>query len=147
MRDLLNGLMDVRIPLRLGSLSRYCAEFESHPCFKKYGYDLPRLPRMESQLVNSSFHFPQPAARLSSSSHFRDLFIDEVEDPNLVEQMLQPLTPSLRNQFLHFYHFKTSTASSSSSSSHLLPLNLPRVNATLEVGDSPSTTSRLTGRS
>ena len=37
-KSLLNGLLDVRIPYRLGNLTRY-SEFSDHQCFLKYKYD------------------------------------------------------------------------------------------------------------
>jgi serine/threonine protein kinase len=130
MRSLLNGLLDVRIPLRLGSLSRYCAEFEGHPCFKKYGYDIPFLPTLDSPLSHSSFQFPQPTARLSSLNlwYAPD---DDLNNANFVEQIMQPLNPRLRNELLHLYHFQTA-------SPHSHPrdrLKLP----TLETGATIST--------
>lgn len=50
-KSLLNGLLDVRIPYRLGNLSRY-SEFENHPCFLKYDYFISQLI-----MVNSPFYY------------------------------------------------------------------------------------------
>jgi serine/threonine protein kinase len=138
MRELLNGLLDVRIPLRLGSFSRYCAEFEGHACFKKYGYDISCLPTMPSPLCNPSFHFSQPETHFSSSNSCY-AFDNGVEDDKYVERMLQSLAPGLRGLLLHFYYHKTPCSASATS---LLPqdrLGLPTAHATLETGASIST--------
>mmetsp|Transcript_7877 Transcript_7877/g.8353 ORF Transcript_7877/g.8353 Transcript_7877/m.8353 type:complete len:512 (-) Transcript_7877:190-1725(-) len=71
-RNLLNGLLDVRIPYRLGNMSRY-HEFNDHQCFIKHNFTFdsyensPLLPILQSP----RYHYYQNYSQwLLSSSNF-----------------------------------------------------------------------------
>ena len=67
-KSLLNGLLDVRIPRRLGNMTRYL-EFHNHPCFLKYEYFLSQLTMISSPMLkysnNSTLSLPSISTMIS----------------------------------------------------------------------------------
>jgi serine/threonine protein kinase len=99
-QKLLKGLMDVRIPSRLGSLSLY-SEFSEHDCFFLHGYvPFSLLRGMESPLsIGFDFKSHGPSIQISSSFHGYDR--DEDDDDFLAEAMLESFPEEIKQRLLN----------------------------------------------
>jgi len=88
-RNLLNGLLDVRIPYRLGNMSRY-HEFNDHQCFIKHDFFLTQLTLISSPIRFKSTEFSTVFPRTSSISSSQDcLHTQNYEKlPSIIEKRL-----------------------------------------------------------
>jgi serine/threonine protein kinase len=102
--NLLTGLLDVRIPSRLGSLCHY-SKFDEHECFKLHGcFPFSILQRIESPL-HSRLKFKAHGPSLQIFSSFGDDDnLDEDEDKNggdnLHVPLLESFSPEIKQKLL-----------------------------------------------
>jgi serine/threonine protein kinase len=95
LESLLQGLMDVRIPSRLGSMSRY-SEFSDHECFVLNGcFPFSHLWRMESPLSGFDFETHGPSIQISSSFSPYDLEEDQGDSISLLDSFPKEIKQKL----------------------------------------------------
>jgi serine/threonine protein kinase len=96
--SLLNGLLDVRIPERLGNLNKF-SEFSEHSLFLKHDYLFHNL----HQLASPFSPFIEPLSPSSLSVLDSDAFDNEVDSPPLSTEM------NLKLSEFHFIRSKSPT--------------------------------------
>jgi len=151
-RNLLNGLLDVRIPYRLGNMSRY-HEFNDHQCFIKHDYLLSKLFSIPSPLRNYSIEFhplsisnsnPNPISNFNLTNiNSKSSNIDKHSDMSELTSYLYQLSPETQRKLSQFYYLNSCSRENVN-----LKLNCrlnQNVNSTTHKTED-SITSRLTGR-
>mmetsp|Transcript_13422 Transcript_13422/g.13935 ORF Transcript_13422/g.13935 Transcript_13422/m.13935 type:complete len:567 (-) Transcript_13422:18-1718(-) len=91
LKSLIRGLLDVRIPYRLGSLSNY-SQFSNHPSFQRYNYSPTSMDLIKSPIRC----FPYKPRKQGSESIFDTDTPDNSEDHE--SEFNSPASPQLQQQ-------------------------------------------------
>jgi serine/threonine protein kinase len=104
LKNLLAGLLDIRLPLRLGNLSRSW-ELVGHECFSKDDLTIDQFPSLESPLLKPSD--PDPGITEDPTPHLLRRLIaksDALTTEEARHSMLTHLPSQLRDELLQFHY-------------------------------------------